>query len=61
MSEETLRAMMIVGASFATMVSLRALYVVVFYRAWSLDELLGFNNDGWETRQMKKNRRDFWN
>ncbi|MGB3624753.1 MAG: hypothetical protein WA989_02930 [Henriciella sp.] len=60
MSEETLRAMLVVGMSFAGMVSLRALYVVIFYQSWSLDELLGFSDDGWETTHMKQNRRDFW-
>lgn len=60
MSGETLHAMLFVALCFAAMIAFRVLYVIVFYTAWTLDELLGFSDDGWETHRMKENRRRFW-
>ncbi|MEM5515352.1 hypothetical protein WNY37_00210 [Henriciella sp. AS95] len=60
MSEQTIQAMLFVGACFAAIVVVRAIYVVVFYKSWRIDELLGFSDGGWETDAMRERRRDFW-
>ena len=60
MSDEVLRAMLFVGACFTAIFAMRAMYVMALYKSWSLDELLGFSDDGWETESMKEKRRDFW-
>ncbi len=60
MSDQTLRAMLVVGSCFAAFFVIRAIYVIALYKSWSLDELLGFNGDGWETETMREKRRDFW-
>ncbi|RIJ24966.1 hypothetical protein D1227_00980 [Henriciella mobilis] len=60
MSQQTLEAMAVVASVFAAIFAFRALYVVAFYRSWTLAELLGMQDDGWESERMKKNRRTFW-
>lgn len=60
MSDQTVRAMFVVGSCFAAFFVVRALYVMALYKSWTLDELLGFNDDGWETENMRSNRRGFW-
>ena len=60
MSQQTLEAMAVVASVFAAIFAFRALYVVAFYRSWTLAELLGMQDDGWESDRMKKNRRTFW-
>ncbi len=60
MSEQTLEAMAVVATVFAAVFAFRALYVVALYKSWTLAELLGMQDDGWESERMKKNRRTFW-
>lgn len=60
MSDQTLRAMALAACVFAAALLLRALYVMALYKSWTLGELLGLNDDGWETEAMKTKRRDFW-
>ena len=60
MSDQTLRAMLYVAACFSTMLIIRVVYVMVFYKSWTTDELFGFCEGGWETERMRTARRDFW-
>ena len=60
MSEQTIRAMAFVACVFAIVVLARAFYVMALYKSWTMDELFGFNDDGWESENMKHQRRDFW-
>lgn len=60
MSEQTLHAMSVVACFFAAALAFRAAYVIALYKSWTLGELLGISDDGWETEAMRAKRRDFW-
>ncbi len=60
MSEQTIRAMAFVACVFAIVVLARVAYVMALYRSWTMSELFGFSDDGWESESMKQNRRSFW-
>lgn len=60
MTDQTLEAMATVAMVFGTIFCLRALYVLAFYKSWTLGELLGLADGGWESERMKEQRRDFW-
>ncbi|MEE2878648.1 MAG: hypothetical protein VX593_06560 [Pseudomonadota bacterium] len=60
MSDHTLRAMAMAGTVFAAIFAARIIFVLAFYRSWTLAELLGLEDEGWESERMKANRRRFW-
>ncbi|MEQ8558498.1 MAG: hypothetical protein RIB03_09305 [Henriciella sp.] len=60
MTGQTLQAMSMAAIVIAAIVLARAAYVMALYKTWTLHELFGFDDGGWETESMKQNRRDFW-
>ena len=60
MTNHTLSAMGLALAVILTAFAIRVVYVVVLYERWTLAELLGFADQGWETDDMRENRRSFW-
>ncbi|WP_084397902.1 hypothetical protein [Henriciella aquimarina] len=60
MTGQTLQAMAYAAGLVASAFLIRAAFVMTFYTSWTLDELFGFNEGGWETEQMRERRRSFW-